>query len=60
MQVFQLIALKRYILLVFSTPSSRYQFCLINPDGFVYQPQDSFDTQQRAEKEGRLAIQLTF
>ncbi len=58
MQVFGLIALKQYILLVFYTPSSKYQFSLINPDGFVYQPKDIFDTYQRAEKEGRLAIHL--
>ena len=59
MQVFQLISLKQYILLVFYTPSSSYQFSIISPNGFVYQPKDIFDTYQRAETEGRLAIQLT-
>ena len=58
MQVFQLISLKQYILLVFSTPSSSYQFSIIYPNGFVYQPQDIFDSYQRAEKEGRLVIQF--
>ena len=58
MQVFQLISLKQYILLVFYTRNSNYQFSIINPNGFVYQPKDIFDTQQRAEKEGRLAIQF--
>ena len=60
MQVLRLIALKQDILLVFNTPSSSYPFSLINPDSFVARPKDSFDTQQRAEREGRLAIQLTF
>ena len=58
MQVFQLIALKQYILLVFYTSSSSYQFSIINPSGSVYQPKEIFDTHQHAEKEGRLAIQF--
>ena len=58
MKILQLVSLKQYILLVFYTDNSCYQFSLIDPHGYVYSPRDIFDTSLRAEKEGRLALHL--
>ena len=58
MKVLQLVSMKQYILVVFYTDNSRYQFSLIDPYGYVYSPRDTFDTSLRAEAEGRLALHL--
>lgn len=58
MKILKLISINRYILLVFHTPDSGYQFSLLTPNGFFYQSQNLFCTYQQAEREARSAIQI--
>ncbi len=59
MKIIALVSLKQHVLMVFYTSRSCYQYSIIAPNGYVYEPNDIFYTALSANHEGRLAIQFT-
>ncbi len=57
MKIIALVSLEQYILMVFSTKHSCYQYSIITPNGYVFQRDDIFLSADSATKEGRLVIQ---
>ena len=59
MKIIELVFLKQHILMVFSSKRSCYQYSIIAPNGYVYEPDDIFHNASIADQEGRRAIQFT-
>ena len=59
MKIIELVFLNQYILMVFCSKRSCYQYSIIAPNGYVYEPDDIFPNASSADKEGRLVIQFT-
>ena len=56
MSIIKLISINNYILAVYYTSAKCYKYSIIDDYGIVYEPDNIFYTNERAEQEGRDAI----
>jgi hypothetical protein len=57
-KILQILNIANFTLAIYYTPGLCYQYCIIDPEGIVYNFEDIFYTAEAAEREGRESVNV--